>query len=290
MIKEYCKKIALPDEAIAVAIDGFEKICRSGALPLFDKAKDLLFEGDDKEYRGILSEISAACDITRYTVDMIFVIYCFDRAKERFDAKDIPEDIFLATMSDLTEKVGECKRVYGIWGTFVVWWYPEFLRAERFTLGRLQFEEQPFAHDSYKDVLTRGDTVYNFHVPACGPLTEESVIDGFKRAYEFFGVKGIMPIYFSSWLIYPPHAKLFSKGSNLERFYELFDIIDTKEYANNKEMWRVFSIPFTPDIDYSALPENTSLQKGFKRFLMDGGIMGDGKGVILFDGEKIIRS
>ncbi len=289
MIKEYCEKIALPPEATDAAVSGFEIIRACGELDSFDKAKDILFEGDDKQYRSILAEVAQKSGIERYTVDMVFVIYCFERAKTLFEQKRISEDIFLATVSDLAEKVGECHQVYGIWGTSVVWWYPEFLRARRFTLGRLQFEAQPFAHDSYRDILTRGDTVYNFHVPASGPLTYDSVIDSFKKAYKFFGVEGIMPIYFSSWLIYPPHADMFPSGSNLRRFYELFDIIDEKEYADNRELWRVFSIPFTPDMDYASLPETTSLQRSFKRYLLDGKAMGGGKGIILFDGEKIIR-
>ncbi len=288
MIKDICERLSFPAEATEVFAKGYKKIIECGGEPQLALARDLLFDGDTKQYREILLSLSKESGIHRYTVDMIFLLSCMGRAKQAFDERGIDEDIYYDTMRDLTEKLKECKRLYGVWGTFVVWWYPGFLRAERFTLGRLQFETQPFPLEDYKGIVKMGDTVYNFHVPSGSPLTYEAVIDSFRRAYKFFRVEGVMPIVFSSWLIYPPVASLFADGSNLRRFYELFDVVEGKEYKDNNELWRVFYVPFSPDMDYSALPENTSLQRSLKKFFLDGGVMGNGKGIILFDGEKII--
>ncbi len=289
MIKDICERLSFPTEATEVFVNGYKKIIECGGEPQLALARDLLFDGDTKQYREILRSLSEHSGIHRYTVDMIFLLSCTDRAKQIFDKRGIDEDIYRDTMRDLTEKLKECKRLYDVWGTFVVWWYPGFLRAERFTLGRLQFETQPFPFEDYKGIVKMGDTVYNFHVPSGSPLTYEAVIDSFRRAYKFFRVEGVMPIVFSSWLIYPPVASLFADGSNLRRFYELFDVVESKEYKDNAELWRVFYVPFSPDIDYSTLPESTSLQRGLKKFFLDGGTMGSGKGILLFDGEKVIK-
>ncbi|MBE6576980.1 MAG: hypothetical protein E7653_02435 [Ruminococcaceae bacterium] len=289
MIKTICERLSFPKEAIDVFETGYNKICTVDGSSQLALAKDLFFEGDTVQYRQILKKLSEDSGVHRYTVDMIFLLTCTDRAKQIFDQKGISEEIFRDTMLDLTEKLYECKKLHGVWGTFVVWWYPEFFRAERFTLGRLQFEKREFPFDDYKGIVKKGDTVYNFHVPSKGPLTYDAIIDAFKRAYAFYGVSGIMPIYFSSWLIYPPHAPLYAEGSNLKKFYELFDILGSKVSEGSREMWRVFFVLPTEDMDMSTLPEDTSLQRSFKRFLTDGNHMGSGQGIILFDGEKIIR-
>jgi hypothetical protein len=286
---ELCKKIGFPNEAaeemqrtydILLQIDGMEQKMAA--------TKKLFFEGDDNQYKIALEELAATVDINKCTLAMVFLLYCADRMKDNYDERGISEQIYYDTLYDLTYKLIECKNLYGAWGTFVLWWFREFFICERFALGRLQFETRIFEFDDYKGIVKRGDTVYNFHVPSGSPLTYDAVIDSFKRAYKFYGVEGIMPIHFNSWLIYPPHAQLFAKGSNIERFYELFDIISTHEYKSNSELWRVFSVPYFEGMDYSALPENTSLQKSFKKFLIEGGKMGGGVGMILFDGNNII--
>ena len=43
-------------------------------------------------------------------------------------------------------------------------------------------------------------------------------------------------------------------------------------------------------MDYSELAEDTSLRRSFKKFLMNGKKIGAGVGIILFDGEKIVKA
>jgi hypothetical protein len=285
MIKDICEHLSFPTEATETFVNGYNDIRSQNCLFLFDSARELFFEGDTKQYRTLLAEVSKKTGIHKCTVDMIFLLTCTDRAKEIFDERGISEEIYYDTMRDLTAKLVECKKLHDVWGTFVIWWFPEFFRAERFALGRLQFEKKEFPFEDYKGIVKKGDTVYNFHVPSGGSFTHDAITDSFKRAYKFFGVKGIMPIFFSSWLIYPPHGELFADGSNLKNFYNLFDILDAYEYATNAEMWRIFYVTYSPETDLDALPEDTSLQRSFKQFLKNGGKMGGGRGMILFDGE-----
>ena len=132
MIKDICERLSFPVEATEVFIKGYADIRGAdGCLALLDRAKSLFFEDDPKQYRTVLAEIATKTGIHKYTVDMIFLLYCTDRAKESFSALGISDNIFYDTMYDLTIKLDECKRLYGVWGTFVVWWYPEFFKARR---------------------------------------------------------------------------------------------------------------------------------------------------------------
>ena len=40
----------------------------------------------------------------------------------------------------------------------------------------------------------------------------------------------------------------------------------------------------------SQIAENTSLQRAFKRYMLAGGTHGNGTGVIVFDGEKLLSA
>ena len=95
-----------------------------------------------------------------------------------------------------------------------------------------------------------------------------------------------MAIICNSWLLYPPHYEVYPENSNLRKFADLFDITVSWESENNPEAWRVFN---TVSSDYENLPEDTTLQRRFKKYLIEGNKMGNGFGVILFDGEKIIK-
>lgn len=58
----------------------------------------------------------------------------------RYEEKGIDLSIYHASMLDLKWKLMETNRVYGIWGVHCGDWFRPFFQAERFALGRLQFE------------------------------------------------------------------------------------------------------------------------------------------------------
>jgi hypothetical protein len=182
----------------------------------------------------------------------------------------------------------ECKTVKGVWGTFVGWWYHEFFRLARFGLGRLQYEKVPFRCEEYHGIK-KGDIVFNCHIPSSGPLLREEVIDSLKKAHAFYRDElkdGIFILVCSSWLLYPPMYEVFPENGNLRKFYELFVVIEAKEVETELSLWRIFGVEQTPIKD---LPENSSLQRRLKQHLLQGGTMGSGYGVLLFDGEKILK-
>ena len=143
---------------------------------------------------------------------------------------------------------------------------------------------------AYGDLLKQGDVVCNCHIPSSGALLGEDVLASLKMAYDFYPQyrrNGILPITCNSWLLYPPVAELFKEGSNLDRFYKIFEILKTKEQEHNSDFWRIFNLPFSEENLQNA-PENSSLQRSIKAFLQAGNHLGAGLGIILFDGENIL--
>ncbi len=291
MITELAKRINFPSEAIEYLKEKHDALMSSPELygELY-RAMDEFFMKGDKSFIEILDKVAEEAKMEKYTVHMIFLLLAARPLRYVYRQQEISDEIYYNTMGDLTCKLMECKNVYDCWGTFVGWWYPDMFRCKVIKLGRLEYERIKFPYDDYKGFLKKGDTVFNCHIPSSGPVTPESVIESLKIAHSFFSDElkdGILPVYCSSWMLYPGHKELYPEGSNLRSFYEMFDIIDAVEDKTNHNFWRLFGVDYSPETFESA-PERTTLQRNIKNYIRSGNNMGTGKGVVLFDGEKIL--
>ena len=257
---------------------------------LSEAGKDFC-EGEGSAYASILEAVAQEAKLPRYSVDMVFLLMEAPALLERYGRMGISEEIYWDSLADLRYKLAECKGAFGLWGTFVLSWYRGFYRCTRFALGRMQYERAEFPYEEYGGVLKQGDTVYKCHIPSSGPLDGNAVIGSLKRAHAFFEKElkdGLLPVFCSSWLLYPPHAPCFREGSNLRRFYEMFTVLEQIEKPENPDFWRVFNMHYDPATLADA-PADTFLRAGLKEFLLAGNCMGNGRGVLLFDGENILK-
>ena len=67
----------------------------------------------------------------------------------------------------------------------------------------------------------------------------------------------------------------------------MFDIFKVNEAEDFSNGWRVFRNQWKKDP--SELPEDTSLQRNFKKWILDGGGFGAAYGIFFFDGENIVK-
>ncbi|MBQ7400255.1 MAG: DUF5596 domain-containing protein [Clostridia bacterium] len=237
-----------------------------------------------EELTARLQKLSENVGFHKFTIDMILFLCCCETLKKMYLEKGYSEEFFVHNMKDLTYKLKECKDTEGIYGTKTFQWYDGFFKMERFALGRLQYEHQPIDFD-YRDVLKKGDDVINIHIPSSGPLLKEDVQESFKLAYEFFGPNygDRIMLKCATWMLYPPTAKLLPEGSNIRKFYELFDVVLERAPAD-WHLWRIFGVEAQPE-DYKSLPQNTSLQKIFYKYLNEGNRIGVGYGIVDYKPE-----
>lgn len=194
-------------------------------------------------------------------------------------------------MKDIKYKSKECKDRHGIWGIISIDWYGLYYRAERYDLGRLQYEKIPFEYNdcTIKGVTVhRDDTVVNIHIPSSGPLRLDDVEESLKRAYDFFDCKnnGKMIFVCKSWLLFPDYKDNFSPTSNIYKFREIFTIFSTVKQEN---LATVFPRIFYKDInsDISSLPNETSLQRAFLEYMnKENAKFGFGCGMIIMENGK----
>ena len=290
-VSYYAKALDFPTDAISYLLEQTARLEASGdAMDAIRAAMERVFSSTDADYEAILETAAEFSGVPRFTVDMIFFLLCAPTMHRNFAAKGVDDAIFWASLCDLRYKLNECKNLHGYFGSFTKNWFPRFLRAEGFALGRLQYELKPFSGEKYGTYLQNGDTVCNCHIPSSGRLLLPDVLDSLRRAYDFYVSErkdGVLPVTCNSWMLYPPLIERLPESSNIRRFYELFDVISTKAQEHNRDFWRIFSLPFTPE-NLQAAPENSSLQRTVKAFLQEGNHLGAGLGVLLFDGEKIL--
>lgn len=288
----FMTEIGFDDEAIEALSSDLERMLAEPESKAILEKQVALYETDvNRNYGEILSETDRAAEIAgvhKYSAELLIFILFSKHLRELYKQSGISDKIWFDSMCDLKWKLWECKAVKGSWGSFVAGWFPGFFNLTRFALGRLQFEIVEFDGEYEKDgkKLKKGDKVVNVHIPrTLTPLDKESRDDAYAQAAEFFsGMTDGAPISFvcSSWLLYPEAEKILPAHSNIRGFMADYDIIRSKvdEEGDYHNMWRLFDMDFTGD--FKDYPEDSSLRRAYKKFLLDGNRTGSGYGVFFY--------
>ncbi len=197
--------------------------------------------------------------------------------------KGISDEIFYATMKDITVWSENFRRVRGFTGIENLGWIQNHLNCKIFRLGRLQFQPYSFYLPAYvirnkkKDINIRiGAKVLNVHIPQGEKLSKEECEKSFAEAEVFFSDYPYEAFICDSWLLCERNREFMSENSNILRFAEMFLILGSSDNPD-QTIERVFGKKEkNPDL----YPENTSLQKRCKTYILSGGKPGTGFGII----------
>lgn len=245
------------------------------------------YENDSFDFDLMLSNMKAIaekCNICPYSAYMILFICMSERLHKLYNEKGIDDTIFYNTMLDLRYKLEECKLVHNQIGTFVPKWYKGFFEMKIFALGRLQFEINHTWFDCKVNgkTIPKGTKVLSVHIPRTGTKLEHSlVLESYKNAKQFFKDEFNEDIIFicNSWLLYPWNRTVLKDGSNLALFYDDFTVVQSGEYNNYSEIWRLFDCLYDGNPD--NLPSDTSLRRAYIERIKSNLPIGHGTGVII---------
>lgn len=148
--------------------------------------------------------------------------------------------------------------------------------------GLLHPEKKAFCKSQWEIVAKPGDDILGIHIPKGADIRPEAVryaVDGVRaHIREFYPEHDIKAIHCSSWMLNPELGELAGKQSRLAAFSDLFCRYPT--VSNGKAVFGfVFGTGANPEL--STLPENTSLQRAFKKRYLDGGYIHAFNGYLL---------
>lgn len=184
---------------------------------------------------------------------------------EKYRTRGIDDGIFTDTFSCFAGFVNEHMNSYGFYDFDRGWWTYKQLAFTIFRIGELEYE--------YRD----GEKTVHLHIPSDADISIEkckSSLDEFMRFTSKFFPDKNYPIVCDSWLLSPALDELLSPQSKILAFKRCFEITDWDKSSTAAIHW-VYGKQFA---DYNELPENTSLQRNMKAYLLKDGAVGSASG------------
>lgn len=215
-----------------------------------------------KELQALLGEDSDGIKILWELLNLV----C-NYSYEEYRKRNLPEDIFTATMKFCTRFLNEHYQTFQRYKFVWAWWFPRQISLNEYRIGALEYE--------FIDV---GDREIAIHIPSDADLQKESVRQSIKDFKEFCdqyypeweGIKMTT----DTWMLMPELKELLGEDSNITAFQQLFEI-DMIDYAATWYMGWIF--PGYEKVD-EFLPERTTLQRNLKKYLLSGKKFGIAKG------------
>jgi hypothetical protein len=292
-LQSFFAEFDYPEDARAALLADFDQLTADAACSAAFAALLNTYAQDINctimDLQRAMVKLSAQAGIHEYVGNMLLFICMTKTQRQYYQAEGISDEIWRTSMADLRFKLMECQSVHGIWGTFVPTWYPGFLQLNRFGFGNLQFELLYLDKDYTLSGQTfpQGMPVVNIHIPRTGKRLDKQVLqESFRQAAEFFQKRyHLDTVIFRcrSWLLFPRHREVMSPESNLYYFLSLFQIIDQGEYENYNEVWRLFDVNYTGDVD--QLPQDSSLRRTYADWIRKGEKTGWGEGVFFYPAQ-----
>ena len=187
--------------------------------------------------------------------------------------KDLPEEIWLDTMKCFPRFVKEHHRSCGYYGFDRSFWTTRQINARLFRIGQLEYELKEEA----------GKKIISLHIPSDTRMEMALLDESLAQARQFLGMYfpdwAQAPMECESWLLSPVLGSLLPEGSHILAFQRAFTVDLVNPNPNDVLEW-VFQLTDTQQkgIALEDLPENTSLQKSMKAFLLSGGKVGVARG------------
>ena len=197
-------------------------------------------------------------------------------AYDCFRQKNINEKVYWDTFYGLTLWCQNCFQEYGEYGINEYRWFFRHIECRIRRLGRLQFEEMDVewkAVDEHTQIPGKVPVI-NVHIPQGEKLEISAVRASFGQALQTWGKE--IPYVCDSWLLYPGLSEILPKDSNILKFQRLFRVTRSDDDGREARR-RIFGRVSDEPADY---PEDTSLQRKAKAYLLEGKRLGSGTGVL----------
>ncbi|RCW63945.1 acyltransferase domain-containing protein [Saliterribacillus persicus] len=180
---------------------------------------------------------------------------------EKYRDMGISDEVFIQTMKFFSRFLYTYKKTHGEYKYVWAWWAVRQISMQEFRIGELEYE-----------MMTKDDKkVINIHIPSDVNLTSSNLKKSYLDAREFF--EKFFPEYANvemicgSWLLAPALKSLLLEGSRILEFQKSFVVTGKEDNTQGILDW----VYGRRDLPFENLPEETSLQRKLKKYLLDGG-------------------
>lgn len=190
--------------------------------------------------------------------------YMVEEFAEDMVKRGVPQEIIIKSLAPVCGCLKKNKELTGSMGTSAYFfWIHKHALGELFNIGAFQYEP----------VNRNGKNLINIHIPAGTKLNVQDNLKSFKEAMDFydkyypeFKMEGLMC---ESWLLSNEVEEVMGGPTNITRFGNMFkkySIGDERGDAVFRFVYN-FAAPYPPIED---LPENTTLQRKLKAYMLSG--------------------
>ena len=156
-----------------------EKLCIIGEEVNLEKVNEILQQMQElKTAESAYRKLQTVLAEDEGNLKMLYCqLECARQVCETYQAKMIPDTIFLDTMKCFPRFLEECKKKNGHMFFDRGWWTYRQTSMAIFRIGELEYERKE----------TDGEKVISIHIPSDADLSKEAVEDSLNRAKLFFG-------------------------------------------------------------------------------------------------------
>lgn len=197
--------------------------------------------------------------------------YLAPYALSKNEERGISKEITVKTLKDVNVWIDNYFTKNNELGLGEFSWLIYHYTGDLFHLGRLQFRLEKSLEG-----IPECEYAIETHIPQGEALTEEKCLASFSEAKAFFAkyfsqteVKYFMC---DSWLLNPNLELILKSESNVVKFMKLWTPVPFVSDNSSQAIERVFGFGFKRE-NLKNAPENTSLQKALKEYLLNGGTM-----------------
>lgn len=224
----------------------------------------------------LLPKIAELTGMHQYRVNMAVLFPLLPFTEPHYKRAGVSEKVWLDSIFDFVCKVCDCREIVGFAGlrSSSLNWFRAWFFAERFAFHRLQFEFT-YAKENFESgdfTIKEGDPVIGIHIPSrlSGiPFDDENRLKSYQEAKAYFLPSfGNKPFAFRcvTWLLAPYNKEILPENSNTRRFTEEFLLGES--YSGRWAFPLIFKTENIPDD--KDLPENTGIQRAYKKLFLSG--------------------
>ena len=263
-LSELCREIRLSDSMTARVLEAEPAVRPVAGSPEAEKMMhpDTWNQGL-AETKKLLGE-----DPDGVKILTCMLLFC-GRTWEICQKYHISREIFRDTMMCFPRFISEHVESYGTEAFDRAFWTVRQIGGYLFRIGTLEYELVASADPLRIDV----------HIPSDADLSTEALRESYDRARELINTNfpeyRTVPMCCESWLLGPQLKDFLPESSRILGFQKNFRLTKAED-SDDIRQW-VFK---NPDLPTEGLPENSSLQRNLKKFLLSGGVFQNGEGIL----------